>query len=156
MPPRTLSPTLLALQRRQLDAQLKDTPPLNRPPVGWIRTIRQALGMTAAQLGSRMGISDQSVLDLERREVEGTITLAKLEQAAAALNCELRTVLVPMSSLEESVQRQADEKARSEQNDIIHTMRLEAQAEGVEEALARTRAREAWLTTRLAQLWDQS
>ncbi len=110
--------------------------------------------MTAPQLGARMGISDQSVLDLERRELEGTITVAKLQKAAAALNCELRTVLVPTSSLEESVQRQADEKARSEQNDIIHTMRLEAQAEGVEEALARTRAREAWLTTRLARLWD--
>jgi hypothetical protein len=91
---------------------------------------------------------------MERREREGAITIAKLDQAAKALNCELRIVFVPKPSLEETVQRQAEAKAQSEQNEVIHTMRLEGQAEGVEDALPLTRAREAWLTTRLARLWD--
>ena len=91
---------------------------------------------------------------MERREGQGTISIAKLGQAAKALNCELRIVFVPKPSLEESVQRQAEAKTRAERNQVIHTMRLEDQSEGVAGALALTRARDAWLTTRLARLWD--
>lgn len=126
----------------------------DRPEEGWIRSVRLALGMSAAQLGQRMGISAQSVTDMEQRETSGRVTLGRLEQAAKALNCELRTVLVPQISLEKTVQDQADLKAGLQNSDVTHTMRLEAQSEGVNEALRLSNAREVWLTRDLTRLWD--
>src|SRR3989338_4545504 len=104
------SPKFLAIQRRQLDARLTDTALISAPHDGWVKTIRLALGMTAAQLGKRLGMSQQGAIDLERREKDGSITLAKLGKAAAALNCELKVGFVPRPSLEETVRIQAEAK----------------------------------------------
>jgi predicted DNA-binding mobile mystery protein A len=154
MPRTARSPEFLALQRRQLAAQLGDTRIAPAPPDGWIRTIRTALGMSAAQFGKRLGISAQGALDLERREKNGSITVAKLRHAAAALNCEVTLAWVPTLSFDETMREQAEKKARAEHDSVVHTMRLEAQEEGVQKALKKSRASEAWLTTRLAKLWD--
>lgn len=148
------SADMAALKRRQLDERLSVTAVTDRPAEGWIRSIRLALGMTAAQLGKRMGISAQSVTDMEQREQTGRVTIARLEEAARALNCEARTVFVPRVTLEKTVQDQADLKARTQKEDVTHTMRLEAQSEGVDEALERSRSREVWLTKDLSHLWD--
>ncbi len=145
---------MLALQRRQLDARLAQLPPLEEPRAGWIRTIREALGMTMAQLGTRLRISPQSVQDLEQREKLETISVAKLREAAEALECELKIVFVPRSSLESAMREQAAQKAREERNRLIHTMQLEAQGEGGEEVLDEGRAIELWLTKRARRLWD--
>jgi len=154
LPRTSRSPELLALQRQQLDARLSGLPEFPNPADGWIRTIRNALAMTAAQLGKRMGLSPQGVLDTERRESDGSLTLGKLRTAAAALGCEVRIAFVPRPSLEGIVREQAAQKARDERNRLVHTMRLEAQEEGVAQVLDEGRAREALLTTRIAQLWD--
>jgi predicted DNA-binding mobile mystery protein A len=148
------SSDLLALQRRQLDARLTNLPRLDAPGAGWIRTIREALGMTMAQLGARLGSSPQSVRDLELREKKETISVAKLREAAEALDCELKLTFVPRSSLESAMRQQATRKARAERDRLIHTMRLEAQGEGVEEVLDEARAIELWLTERARRLWD--
>ena len=145
---------MLALQRRQLDARLTQLPPLEEPRAGWIRTIREALGMTMAHLGTRLRISPQSVQDLEQREKLETISVAKLREAAEALECELKIVFVPRSSLESAMREQAARKAREERNRLIHTMQLEAQGEGVAEVLDEGRAIELWLTDRARRLWD--
>ena len=110
--------------------------------------------MSASQLGKRLGMTQQGALDIERREANDTITIAKLKDAAAALNCDVHMILVPRQSLHEMVRRQADTKARAERNRIVHTMRLEAQDEGVNATLQEGNAGDAWLTTRLARLWD--
>lgn len=148
------SPEMLALQRRQLDGRLKQLPPLEAPGAGWIRTIREALGMTMAQFGTRLGVSPQSVQDLEQREQKETISVGKLREAAEALGCELKIVFVPRLSLESAIREQAARKAREERNRLLHTMRLEAQGEGVEEVLDEGRAIELWLTKRARRLWD--
>lgn len=148
------SPKLLALKRRQLDAKLTRLQFPSAPAAGWIRTIRAALGMSSGQLGKRLNMTPQGALDLERRERDGSITLGKLREAAAALDCELRIVFQPTSSLNDTVTRQADAKARAERNRIVHTMRLEAQDDGVDAALGASDTRDAWLTTRIATLWD--
>ena len=56
--------------------------------------------------------------------------------------------------MEETVRRQADLKAREERNRLVHSMRLEAQEEGVARVLDEEKAREAWMTTRFDRLWD--
>jgi hypothetical protein len=99
-------------------------------------------------------MSAQSVLELEQREKAGSITLARLAAAAAALNCELRTVLVPRTSLEATVRAQAEGKARAERDALLHTMRLEGQEGGVAEALDLATPSAARFSTRNARLWD--
>jgi predicted DNA-binding mobile mystery protein A len=116
--------------------------------------MREALGMTMLQLGRRLRISPQSVHDLEAREQSETLSIATLRQAAEALNCDLKYVFVPRSSLESTVREQAALKAREERSRLIHTMRLEAQDEGVEQVLNEQRAIEHWLTKRARRLWD--
>lgn len=156
MPTRRVSPKFLALQRKQLDARLRPRTVarlIEPPKEGWIRTIRTALGMTAAQLGRRLGTSPQAVLDLERSEAADKISLASLRKAALAMGCDLVVAMVPKTSLESTVQRQAQQKAAQETNRTVHTMRLEAQNQGVERSLDPEGVK-GWLTTRISRLWD--
>jgi predicted DNA-binding mobile mystery protein A len=157
-PPRPrLSAKFAALQRKQLDAKLSAGHWLlqnEQPRDGWIRTIRSALGMTAVQLAKRLGMSPQAVFDLERREATERITVATLKTAAHALNCEVFVAFIPKTSLEQTVLDQAKAKAGHERDRVVHTMRLEAQDEGVAVALGENENVESWLTTRAAHLWD--
>ena len=97
------------------------------PPKGWIRAIRDALGMSGAQLGRRMGVKAQSVADIEKSEVSGTIQLKTLRRVAEALDCVVVYALVPRSSLNDMVQRKARKVASQELDRVAHTMDLEAQ-----------------------------
>jgi predicted DNA-binding mobile mystery protein A len=101
--------------------------PKRPPAIGWLRTIREALGMSAPQLGQRLGISRQGVADLERREREGAVTLESLAKAAAALDCDLVYAVVPRSRLESLIEAQARARALDEVRRVTHTMRLENQ-----------------------------
>jgi predicted DNA-binding mobile mystery protein A len=65
------------------------------PPDGWIRTTRQAGGVSLRQLGARLGIRGNSVHVAERREVEGGISIYQLRRMAQALDCELFYAFVP-------------------------------------------------------------
>lgn len=144
------------LQRKQLDAKLERAGlrAVEQPRMGWIRAIRAALGMSALQLGKRLGMSPQGVLELEKREVAQTVTLATLRRVADALDAELVVALLPKTSLEVMVRDQARRKAIKERNRVVHTMRLEEQETGVDEALDVDTSVESWLTTRISRLWD--
>ncbi|MEJ0050187.1 MAG: mobile mystery protein A [Methylovirgula sp.] len=124
-----------AAARRSLDRTLALFRPAPRhpPAKGWIRALRDALGMTAEQLGDRMGISQPSVQRLEQSEASGTIQLGSLRKAAAALDCEVVYALVPRRSLQETYQAAALRVARRELGLIDHTMALEDQAVGDED-----------------------
>src|SRR5579859_5403104 len=125
-----MSQELKNLRLRQVDASIRPWASLlNRTPPrgGWVRSIRQALGMSASQLGRRMGLSRQAIADLERREVHGTATLAALEKAAEAVNAELVYAIVPRKSLAETVRAQARTVADEQLKRVAHSMRLEAQ-----------------------------
>jgi predicted DNA-binding mobile mystery protein A len=95
---------------RHLDERFRSLRPLAnapRPDKGWLRAIRDALGMTAAQMGHRLGISQPSATALEQSEIKGTITLNTLQRAAEALGCRLVYVLVPEKPLAETVRERA-------------------------------------------------
>lgn len=96
-----------------------------RPRGGWIRAIRDALGMTGAQLANRMGISQPAVAQLERSEVGGQIRLDSLRRAADALDCEVVYALVPRTSLEDTVRARARRIARDEIEAIDASMRID-------------------------------
>jgi predicted DNA-binding mobile mystery protein A len=146
-----------ALEQKQLDAKLDRVSSLqsiDAPKIGWIKSVRQALGMTAAQLAKRLGVSPQSALALEKREVEGTITLATLAKAAHALDCEMHVVFASRRGTERTVYERAMKRAHEERDEIVHTMGLEAQGKGVREALDLEKIAESWRTKRRARLWD--
>ena len=125
------------------------------PPSGWIRAIREALGMTARQLAARVGVGLSTLLGAERNEVAGTISLNQLRRVAAALDCELRYVLVPRDRLQQRVERRAEEIARARVTGVAHSMALEAQDAGVQfRTLQIAELKEALLRGRRSRLWD--
>lgn len=116
--------------RNRLDERLgalRATDRFRPPPKGWIRALRDALGMTGAQLGSRLGVRPQTVDTIEKSEASGTIQLNTLRRAAEALDCTLVYALVPNTSLEAAVNVRARKIAIRELQRVAHTMRLEAQ-----------------------------
>lgn len=122
--------------RSRLDDRLKTIPSPNemvRPHKGWIRAIRDALGMSSSELASRMGVRQQTISDMERSEQHDTIQLKTLERAAQAMNCRLVYALVPDSTLEETVSAQARLKAIQHLESVAHHSRLEDQAVGEDE-----------------------
>ena len=132
------------LKLRQLDANLNrwrgaDLPP--RPSSGWIKAIREGLGMAAAHLAARLGVTTSTVIRLENSEADDTISLATLRRAAEALGCELQYALVPKQSLAETLESRAMALARQQMVAIGHTMALEAQATSRETIEVQTRAR---------------
>lgn len=122
--------------RRRLDARIDRIRPLAseaRPHKGWIRAIRDALGMSSTELAARMGVTQPAVTSIERSELHDTIKLETLRRAADALDCELVYFLIPRTTLEESVQRQARYKAAQHLEPVVHHSRLENQATTAEE-----------------------
>ena len=119
-----------AQSRARLDqrlAQLGSVEQYRTPSRGWIRAIRQALGMSTAQLAKRLGVRQPSVVGLERSEEKGTIAVATLQKVAEALDCTLVYALVPNQSLEATVRARARALLRRRRQPIEHSMLLEDQ-----------------------------
>jgi len=119
-----------ASARKQLDKRLnrlRNSDTLSRPPRGWIKAIREALGMTTTQLGRRLGVSQSTALGFEKSEVSKGIALETLERAAHALDCRLVYALVPRKPLESLVEDRARELAKKRLRAISHSMALENQ-----------------------------
>jgi predicted DNA-binding mobile mystery protein A len=148
------------LARERLDTRFARMRPVGqfaRPVRGWIRAIRDALGMSAAQLGARLGVSQPRVVALEKGEVVGSLTLQSLQKAAAALDCTLVYALVPNQSLEAMVRAQAERLADERLAAVEQTMRLEDQAVAASEsARQRERLIEQILQQETRRLWERS
>ncbi len=95
--------------------------------MGWLRAIRETLGMTSAALGQRLGITASGVRKLEQAEAADAITLATLRRMAEALGCELHHALVPRQPLRQMRRQQALRLAQQRQERAGRTMALEAQ-----------------------------
>ena len=117
-------------QRRLLDRRLKALmgQDLRAPGPGWVRPIREALGVTAQQLARMLDVDVSTVLKLEKRESSGKVTLEVLERVARALRCRLVYAIVPETTLEEIVTKQARAVAERMIARAAHSMGLEAQA----------------------------
>jgi predicted DNA-binding mobile mystery protein A len=120
----------LALQ--QLDQILKpqSVPGPSRPAGGWLRAIRQALGLTTRQLAHAVGVEQNSVIAVERSEARNDVTLATLARYADALGCDLHYVLMPRQPLMQTVEQRAERIAREQVSRVQHSMALEDQSTG--------------------------
>ncbi|OMI06312.1 transcriptional regulator [Bradyrhizobium brasilense] len=119
---KVLDDRLVSTDLQSLEAKYKP------PPKGWIRAIRDALGMSSEQLARRLSLASQSVDDSEKAEANGSIQLNTLRRAAEALDCTLVYAFIPKTSLEETVQSRARRIAMRELRRVAHTMKLEDQA----------------------------
>ena len=123
-------PVLDELRVRQLDQALGRLRVLrHRPPPdeGWIRTIREALGMSLRQLARRADLSKTSVTRAEKTEQSGRIQLGTLRRLAEGLDCDLVYALVPRHSLRESLDDQAERTAQQLVDSVSESMELEDQ-----------------------------
>ena len=98
------------------------------PPRGWVRAIREALGMTRVQFARRLGIARPNTYRVEADEVSGSISMRRLRRAAEALDCRLVYALVPNDSLESVVRRQAVRQAARRLGRVNVSQALEASA----------------------------
>lgn len=116
--------------RKALDNKVSALPPLQkmqRPHKGWIKAVREALGMSSKQLAARLNVSPPRITALEKSELDETMTVASLRRAAEALDCALVYSFVPKGSFEEILKRRAHRIAAEVIGKVDHTMRLEAQ-----------------------------
>lgn len=99
-----------------------------RPYRGWIHAARRAFGLSLRKVGTLLGISAQSVKDAEQRELDGSISLGRLREVAAALDMELVYGFVPKGGSTETVLRaRAYQIAERIHDRTLQTMALEAQ-----------------------------
>jgi predicted DNA-binding mobile mystery protein A len=118
------------LARKQLEkriAPLRDAK-FAAPPKGWMKAIRESLGMTARQLAARMGTAPSRIPVIEKAEVTGGTTIKTLREAAEAMNCTFVYAFVPTKPLDDILRDRALQKAGRNIARLDHTMRLENQA----------------------------
>lgn len=143
------------LARKRLDERLApfmEVEKLQAPPKGWVRAIRNALGMSTLQLAKRMGVSPQAITGLEQSEALGTVRLNTLRRVAEGLDATLVYAIVPNTTLQKMVDNRAQRIARAAVASVDATMRLEGQGTGpdaLEEAVAAYRE-----GLRDRDLWD--
>lgn len=116
--------------RIRLDEKFESFRPLGRyspPPKGWVRSIRDALGMSMRQLAKRMQMTAPSIQALEESEASGTIQLNTLRKAAEALDCVVIYSVVPKIPLQKMVEDRARNRAIRALNRVSHSMALEDQ-----------------------------
>lgn len=125
------------------------------PSGGWIRTIREALGMTRVQLAKRINVKPQTLADLEAYEATGKITLESLNRLAKALDCRVVYAVIPSKPLAEVRHDRARTIARRQLERVSHSMRLEAQGVGTrQEKRQFHRMVEQILSGNPKKLWD--
>jgi len=134
-----MKPKYKQIARQQLDATLARFDEIRKvqlPQKGWIRAVRDALGMSGKQLALRLQVSQPRVFKLEQGEPSGALTLKTMRQVAEALDCVFVYALVPRSTLEETVRTQASAVAGERLQRVSHTMLLEAQGLTIQEQQA--------------------
>jgi predicted DNA-binding mobile mystery protein A len=148
-----------SLQIQQLNTKMLAYASLQKvapPPTGWIKAIRNAIGMSMLQLGNRLSITKQSVQYLERREKDGSITIKALREAARVLDMQLVYGFVPNDgSLELLIERKAKKLATQIVMRTNNTMKLEDQENTKQRIEKAIQERTTIIKTEMPKtLWD--
>ena len=147
------------LQLQQLNeklAQLNDLQHVIVPPIGWIKAIRNGIGMSMEQLGKKLSITKQGVMDIEKREKEGAITIKSLQEIAKAMDMKLVYGFVPNEGdLEQMIETRAIEMAKKIVERTSNTMKLEDQANSKERIEKAIKERASEIINKTPKiLWD--
>jgi predicted DNA-binding mobile mystery protein A len=121
------------LTRKQLDETFSKLEPLKKiscPVKGWIKSVREAIGMTGIQLSKRLKVVPSKITDLEKAEKDGNITINRLKRAAEALDCIFVYAVMPKTSIEDLIKEQARAYIEKHYKRAHHSMQLEGQGIG--------------------------
>lgn len=148
-----------SLQLQQLNSKMLGFASLKQvaiPPTGWIKAIRTTIGMSMQQLGNKLNVSKQAVMDIERREKDGAITLKSLKEIARVLDMELVYGFVPNDgSLDGLIEKRATELAAQIVMRTANTMKLEDQANSIERIESAIKERAITIKNEMPKmLWD--
>jgi predicted DNA-binding mobile mystery protein A len=96
---------------------------------GWITTTRKALGMSAAQLARRLGVTRARISQAEQAELSGGVTLKTMHATAQAMGCRFVYAIVPTEGqIEDVIAAQARRKAQALVTKASTHMALERQS----------------------------
>lgn len=148
-----------ALQLQQLNNKMLDFASLKQvaiPPTGWIKAIRTAIGMSMLQLGNKLSVSKQGILNIEKREKDGSITIKSLKEIANALDMQLVYGFVPNDgSLDALIDRKAKELATQIVLRTSNIMKLEDQENSKQRIQESIEERTASIKNEMPKiLWD--
>lgn len=148
-----------SLQLQQLNSKMLGFASLKQvamPPTGWIKAIRTAIGMSMQQLGNKLNVSKQGVMDIEKREKDGSITIKSLREIARAMDMQLVYGFVPNDgSLDALIEKRATELATQIVMRTANTMKLEDQANSKKRIETAIRERAAAIKNAMPKiLWD--
>jgi len=119
------------LKKNQVKARLsslKENDLIPRPQVGWIRFIREALGMSSKALAHRLGVTPATMSETEKAELDESLTLKRLRRVADGMNCELVYYLLPREDVSVMVKKRAEHVAREKVMQMQLNMEYEDQA----------------------------
>ena len=147
------------LIRQQLETTLQkfrlllDIP---MPPKGWIRAVRDSLGMNGRQLADRLNVTRQRAALIEKDELAGSATLKTMRRVAESLDCVFVYALVPRMSLEHTVHERARQVVKKRLARVSHTMMLENQelSDSDQEQALNDMVKEL-IETQPSTLWDE-
>lgn len=101
---------------------------LSMPPEGWLRTVRNALGMSGADVAARLGVTRARITKAEHAELAGAVTLKSMQAMAEAMGCRFVYAIVPPSGhIDDVVAAQARKKAEAIVGTATTHMTLENQ-----------------------------
>lgn len=148
-----------SLQLQQLNSKMQGFASLKKvamPPTGWIKAIRTAIGMSMQQLGNKLHVSRQGIMDIEKREKDGSITIKSLREIARAMDMQLVYGFVPNDgSLDALIEKKATELATQIVMRTANTMKLEDQANSKKRIETAIRERATAIKNEMPKiLWD--
>lgn len=148
-----------SLMIQQLNSKLLNFVALKQvavPPSGWIKAIRTTLGMSMQQLGNKLSVTKQGILDIEKREKDGSITLKSLRELGRVLDMELVYGFVPKDgSLDALIEKKAMELASKIVLRTSNTMKLEDQENSKERIEKAIKERTEEIKNNMPKiLWD--
>ena len=141
------------LQIRALDKKifdLKSAKNIVPQPSGWIKTVREAIGMTVSQLAARLGVTQPRITKMESNE--DNLKLSTMKKAAEAMNCEFVYYFKPRTTFQNLVDEQAQKKAAEVLKTVNVNMALENQEIAEDEAVKDFAS--DLINTKIKQIWD--
>jgi len=147
------------LQFQQLNEKMDKLTVLQHlimPPIGWIKAIRNGIGMSMEQLGKKLSITKQAVMDIEKREKEGAITIKSMQEIAKVIDMKFVYGFVPNAgSLEQMIETRSLEIATKIVQRTSTTMKLEDQVNSKERIEKAIKERAAEIINKTPKiLWD--
>ena len=135
--------------QNKFDLYRKDI--IARPQQGWLKTIREFLGMTTTQLAKRLEISQPRIIAMEKNE--RNVKISTMERIADTLNCDFSYAFVPRENIDDIIYNQAKKKAQKILDKVNKNMGLENQLAKTDDLLKDII--EELLDGNIARIWDE-